>query len=104
VALWLDNDEGYYKAMKSLKPAEGWDEETIKDAVMGLMPTGTPDFDEDNNYSAVAWAELVEHFNADDDEDDDEDGVTVTLTQSKWDTVTLIRSDNSEHFKGRKPK
>ena len=75
VYLWAGNDEGLYRMMMDFVTAmrgrvtAGGAEEFFKE----LMPDGTPDFDDAQEYDAVDWHEIADAMNEDWWEDDDGD-------------------------------
>lgn len=56
VALWISNDEPTYRHLL----LSGVDsEDDAKDQVMALMPNGTPDMSNADEYKSVDWSEIL---------------------------------------------
>lgn len=61
VALWLNNDEALYNAYR--QQSGTFTPETAETFVRGLLPGGTPDFNDVSDYDQVNWAEIAEAMN-----------------------------------------
>ena len=62
VALWVNNEEPMYRAMRRGLPYTASEAEAF---CKELMPDGTPDMDSpDGGYDAVDWVEVASDFNA----------------------------------------
>ena len=61
VALWLNNDEGLYRAYRNMVCDDPLSPDDAERIVMDLLPDGTPDFgDTDGGYGAVNWGEVAD--------------------------------------------
>jgi hypothetical protein len=65
VVLWLNNDEGLYRAYRDHKRQFGrFNKERARECVMELMPDGTPDLqDRKYPYRGVDWQEVSKCLN-----------------------------------------
>jgi hypothetical protein len=67
VALWINNEEPTYKAMRSLRP---FTPQKARLFVSRVYPTGTPDMRSEGRkgrfpyYKFVDWKEVADDFNA----------------------------------------
>jgi hypothetical protein len=75
VYLWLSNDEGAYRMMMDFTQANRGrvTGDGAQEFVREMMPDGTPDFDDAEEYDAVDWSEIADNMNEDWWEDDDGD-------------------------------
>lgn len=70
VALWLGNEESFYRAAQGFKKRHGrFTGPKAKDFVLGLMPEGTPDMSDlspakvHDAYGKVSWTEISKDLN-----------------------------------------
>jgi len=63
VCLWINNDEGLYRAYPRNRVRSA---RSCEEAVRDLMPNGTPDMDGPQDYDKVDWSEVMEALGEDD--------------------------------------